>query len=107
VLFTVFLGHVFAGLRTKHYIVAGADRDIALAVGVRASLVTLLFVNILTGFVFVFGHFWLVLGLALAFGDVLRRAQPTAGSARSARVDVEDEKAPAGSPVRAILGTRH
>ncbi len=51
------------------------DSEISLVLGVRTSLIVLLVLNVLTGFAFVFGHVWVVLGLAIACTGALRTAE--------------------------------
>jgi hypothetical protein len=63
----VFIG-VHRSIRLGH-----DDASVALALGTALSLGTLLFVNVLTGFAFVFGHVWVVLGLAIACAGLSAR----------------------------------
>jgi hypothetical protein len=58
-------------------------------------LTLLLVLNILTGFAFVFGHVWLLIGLGIASGGMLRAAEasidvPPKGVARPRQVSDTD-----------------
>ena len=78
------------------------DQAVALAQGVGLAFATLLFLNIVTGFAFVFGHLWLILGLAIACSaaiEIETRVLVPRGVDISA--DLESRHKPRTSPARA------
>jgi hypothetical protein len=73
ILFSVFIVEVLLRLRVAPEVRSFLPEvDVAIVIAVRVALLTLLVVNILTGFAFVFGHVWVVIGMAIACGGMLR-----------------------------------
>jgi hypothetical protein len=71
--FSFLVAYMATELRTRKKLQSSpGDREFALATAVATALLTVLFTNLLTGFAFVFGHVWLLLGLGIACGAVLR-----------------------------------
>jgi len=81
VAFGLMIAVVLARLRiTESVRLSAPAHEIDLALAVRTSLLVLLFLDLVTGFAFVFGHVWVVLGLATTYTGVLRAAEVSAPS---------------------------
>ncbi len=74
--FLALMAHLFWQLRVEEGM--ASDADVAFAMAARTALLTLLLLNVLTGFAFVFGQIWLVIALAAASAANLRAARESA-----------------------------
>jgi hypothetical protein len=83
VCFSLFAGYTLTRLRPSRAPLLRSDLDGFWRAGVFITMATLLALSVLTGFAYVFGHVWLVFGLAIAVASArrpLRQERPEAQS---------------------------